>query len=57
MDMDKNERLDRIRQDAEKIVRHLAEGGAGGTIGPDGVRLGMPNWEERTKHPRPSERV
>ncbi|MDQ3693015.1 MAG: hypothetical protein M3464_05235 [Chloroflexota bacterium] len=55
--MDKNERLDRIRQDAEKIVRHLAEGGAGGTIGPDGVRLGMPNWEERTKHPRPSERV
>lgn len=52
-----NEQSDRHDELARQIVDHLTSGGAGGTIGPDGVSLGIPNWEERTKDQRFSERV
>lgn len=56
--MDQNERHDQIMPDVERLLAFVnEEGGAGGTIGPEGLHLGMPNWAERTKQLRPSERI
>lgn len=56
--MDHDDRLERYRSDIERLLRFVTEeGGSGGTIGPNGLQLGIPNWSERTKDQRPSERV
>jgi hypothetical protein len=42
----------------ERAIQYMTEeGGAGAVIGPEGLVLGMPNWEERTRHQRLSEKV
>ena len=52
------DQTERIARDMERLLRAMNEEGvAGGMVGPDGLTLGIPNWEERTKHLRPSERV
>ncbi len=56
--LDTDDPAERIMRDVEHALQAMNEEGvAGGTIGPDGLRLGMPNWEERTKHQRFSERI
>lgn len=49
---------EQFRQDVEQIIRHLVEDeGSGAMIGPDGLTLGIPHWEEQTKDQRFSERA
>ncbi len=56
--MGSDDRSEQYRQDIERIIRHLVEdGGAGGTVDPEGLSLGIPNWEEQTKDRRFAERV
>jgi len=56
--MDGERSPERTNAYVERMLRFLfAEGGAEGTLGPDGLRLGIPDWEERTKDLRPSDRA
>ncbi len=56
--MEHEDRSKQYRQYAEWLIKAAVEEGvAGCMIGPDGLTLGEPNWEERTKHQRFSERV
>lgn len=56
--MGRDDRTGQYEEDIERLLRFITEeGGAGGTLGPDGLRLGIPNWEERTKHQRFAERA
>ncbi len=56
--MDGDDYRERRKRDVMRMLQFITEeGGAGGLSGPDGLHLGLPNWEERTKDQRPSERI
>lgn len=56
--MGSDDHVERIQWDLERLLHFVdEERGAGGTVGAEGLHLGLPNWDERTKHLRPSERI
>lgn len=53
-----SEDRDALRARLEDMFRAMIDDGvAGGMIGPDGVRVGVPDWEEVTKDQRFAEKV
>lgn len=49
---------DGLEQQIIRLIEAMKKYGVvGGTIGPDGVSTGMPNWEERTKDQRFAQKV
>jgi uncharacterized protein YjbI with pentapeptide repeats len=56
--LDADDKTERIKRDVARAIEAMSEEGvAGGTIGPNGLRLGMPTWDERTRHQRFGERA
>jgi hypothetical protein len=51
-------RAERYIRQVDELLQAMDEDGvAGGTVGPHGLTVGMPNWAERTKDQRFSQRV
>ncbi len=55
--MDRDERIGRYQREIEAILEAMEQDGvAGGTVGPHGATVGMPNWAEHTKDQRFSQK-
>ena len=56
--MDRDERIGRYQREIEAILEAMEQDGvAGGTVGPRGATMGIPNWAEQTKDQRFSQKV
>jgi len=56
--MDRDERIGRYQREIEAILEAMEQDGvAGGTVGPHGATVGIPNWAETTQDQRFSQKV